>query len=95
MATPIISPFGSTEGPEWIRLNGDYDGDGIVDYMIIKATDGDGDGGWHARRTTSHHRPRGLVTKITNGFGAATDITYSPLTFSSVYRRDHSAPFTR
>lgn len=97
VATPIISSFGSTEGPEWMRLNGDYDGDGIVDYMIIKATDGDGDpdGGWHARRTTSHHRPRGLVTKITNGFGAATDITYSPLTFSSVYRRDHSAPFTK
>jgi RHS repeat-associated protein len=93
--TGLQSQYSSTSGPEWMRLSADYDGDGILDYLIIKATDGEGDadGGWHANRTTSHHQSRGMVTKITNGFGAETHITYSPLTFSSVYRRDYIGAF--
>ncbi|MFC4820211.1 toxin TcdB middle/N-terminal domain-containing protein, partial [Dokdonella ginsengisoli] len=93
--TGLQSQYSSTSGPEWMRLGADYDGDGILDYLIIKATDGEGDadGGWHANRTMSHHQSRGLVTTITNGFGAATRITYSPLTFSSVYRRDYIGSF--
>lgn len=74
---------------DWMRVAGDFDGDGIPDFMIVKRKEG---GRWFADRTKSHHQPRNLITTIANGFEAKTEITYVPMTYSSVYRRDYDAP---
>ncbi|MFC4821945.1 toxin TcdB middle/N-terminal domain-containing protein, partial [Dokdonella ginsengisoli] len=76
--------------PGWTQAMGDFDGDGAVDSLKLKLGDRD----WKLQRSKGHHKPRGVVTEITNGFGAKTTIDYAPLTFSSVYRRDYDAPLT-
>jgi RHS repeat-associated protein len=92
-STAISTGFIATAGNDWVRLPGDFDGDGKVDNLVVKPIDnGSADGGWSVRRSTGHHQPRGMVVGIVNGLGARTDITYSPLTFSSVYRRDYDGP---
>lgn len=87
--TPQTFQLNSASGTDWTRLTGDYDGDGVADLLVVQT-----DGGWWANRNTSHHAPRNMITSIQNGLGAITEITYAPLTFSSVYRRDYDGPFT-
>ncbi|MBO9661427.1 RHS repeat-associated core domain-containing protein [Dokdonella sp.] len=74
----------------WMQAMGDFDGDGSVDSLKADLNSR----AWKLQRSKAHHKPRGLVTEITNGFGAKTKIDYAPLTFSSVYRRDYDAPLT-
>ncbi|WP_257385551.1 RHS repeat-associated core domain-containing protein [Tahibacter caeni] len=89
----INTTFIATAGNDWLRLPGDFDGDGQVDNLVVKPiSNGSADGGWSVRRSVNHHQPRGTIVSIVNGLGARTEITYSPLTFSSVYRRDYDGP---
>jgi RHS repeat-associated protein len=84
-------------GPGYSRITGDFDGDGMPDILTVSATDGS----WTASRISSHDTPRNVITHISNGLagldalasGAVTKITYSPLTFSSVYQQDYNAPW--
>lgn len=92
-ASAISTNFVATSGNDWVRLPGDFDGDGQIDNLVVKPIDnGSADGGWSVRRSTSHHMPRASVVTIVNGLGARTEIDYSPMTFSSVYRRDYDGP---
>jgi RHS repeat-associated protein len=91
--TAVSSGFIANAGNDWIRMPGDFDGDGVVDNLVVKPIDnGSADGGWSVRRSVRHHQVRGAITTIVNGFGARTEIDYSPLTFSSVYRRNYDGP---
>ena|GEM_PF-4945251 len=96
-STAIVNTDYRREDSNWLHAFGDFDGDGVLDSFTAKIEDPNGnhadDRAWKLRRSKAHHQPRGLLTKITNGFGAVTDIEYAPLTFSSVYRRDYNAPF--
>ncbi|UXI70133.1 RHS repeat-associated core domain-containing protein [Tahibacter amnicola] len=87
----IRTQFVATAGNDWMRLPADFDGDGMVDNLVIKPVQDStsGDGGWQVYRSVNHHRPRGVVSTITNGLGAVTQLDYSPLTFRSVYSRDY------
>lgn len=76
-------------GSDWYRAPADYDGDGTADVFIVKQNGGR----WYFQRRGDHHAARGLLTQITNGFGAKTTIDYAPMTYSSVYSRDFDAPF--
>ncbi|MBL8298725.1 MAG: hypothetical protein JNN30_10305, partial [Rhodanobacteraceae bacterium] len=92
-AAAVNSGFLAAAGNDWQRLSGDFDGDGLADNLIVKpVSNGVADGGWSVRRAVSHHQARGAIVAITNGLGARTEITYSPLTFSSVYRRGYDGP---
>ena len=71
-----------------IHLKLDLDGDGQIDNLSVAANGND----WNAARSSLHHQARAVVWNITDGLGAVTDITYAPLTYSSVYRRDYNAP---
>ncbi|MDC8011242.1 RHS repeat-associated core domain-containing protein [Tahibacter soli] len=91
-SVPVDTGFVATSGNDWRRLPADFDGDGLIDNLLIKPFAGSsGDGGWQVYRSNSHHRARGVVGAITDGLGARTTIEYSPLTFASVYRRDYDA----
>lgn len=87
--TPVVTGFDAGGFTDWMRSGGDFDGDGIPEQMKIKP----GSGGWYVERTTGHHAPRNVIAAFTNGFGAATQVAYAPLTFASVYQRDYDAPW--
>lgn len=65
----------------------DVDADGNVDLMRIK-WDGDGSNPIGFSRPSAKNRyiPRDVITRITNGLGAETDISYAPLTNNALYR---------
>ncbi|MGH8077138.1 MAG: toxin TcdB middle/N-terminal domain-containing protein, partial [Lysobacter sp.] len=66
-------------------LFGDFDGDGNPDYMRVK---------WDTYSPVFYSRggpanrfiPRDVITRVTDGLGAQTDIVYAPLTNKDVYR---------
>lgn len=58
---------------------GDYDGDGTTDLFRIRDADR------HFVEAGAGHADR--VSRITNGLGAATSITYKPLTDAAVYTK--------
>ncbi|MGQ0798875.1 MAG: FG-GAP-like repeat-containing protein [Pseudomarimonas sp.] len=70
-------------------LFGDYDGDGVLEYIrinwgagqqaTVKTTVG---------RSSARNRPRDTLQTITNGLGAITQIKYLPQTNTEVHRRD-------
>lgn len=84
----VVSTDYERLGNDAMHAIGDFDGDGILDIFSAHA-----DGKVDVRRSNGHHKPRGVMTKITNGLGAITSIDYAPLTFAPVYRRDYDAPF--
>ena len=62
---------------------GDGNGDGNLDLYIGSSSD------WRSY-SIRPNRNEYTIAKITNGFGVATDITYTPMTSSSVYFRNDS-----
>ncbi|MFC4820070.1 RHS repeat-associated core domain-containing protein [Dokdonella ginsengisoli] len=90
-STAIVRTDYPKASPNQMSVIGDFDGDGSIDSFLADT----GGTKWNLRRSKAHHKPRGVVTTIENGFGAVTRIDYGPLTFSSLYRRDHDAPFFR
>ena len=73
---------------EKISLFGDYDGDGAIEHVRFDPSD-DQTGSIVSRAgTSSQFVPRDVITRITNGFGAQTDIAYAALTNKDLYRRD-------
>ena len=61
-------------------LTGDFNGDGLLDRAYY------GSGGWSIR-LAGGTRPQ-LLSRVTNGYGAATEFSYKLLTDDSVYTRD-------
>lgn len=73
---------------EKISLFGDYDGDGALEHVRFNPSD-DQTGSIVSRAgASSQFVPRDVITRITNGFSAQTDITYAALTNKDLYRRD-------
>lgn len=66
-------------------LFGDFDGDGVLDFMSIKIGD---NADMYVSRAGSRYTPRDTITRFTNGLGAQTDVVYAPLTNAALYRRD-------
>ena len=68
----------------------DIDGDGNAEYMRIK-WDNDSSSPVAFSRANPEHRfiPRDVLTRVTNGYGAQTDIAYAPLILKDVYRPDN------
>lgn len=61
----------------------DVDGDGNLDFLSLAPSLG-----LYVSRASTRFTPRDVITRITNGLGAQTDITYAPLTNKDLYRRD-------
>ncbi|MDC8014963.1 FG-GAP-like repeat-containing protein [Tahibacter soli] len=84
---------GATIGPlaSWTHLFADLDGDGVTDFARLEVA-GTGAASsflYTSRGGVGHrHRPREVMTQITNGYGAATVVDYQPLTNRDVYTRD-------
>ncbi len=63
----------------------DFDGDGSLDFMSLKLDD---NADLFVSRANARFTPRDVITQITNGLGAETQISYAPLTNKDAYRRD-------
>lgn len=63
----------------------DLDADGNLDYFALKIDDNPD---FYLSQPAMRGVPRDVVTRITNGYGAKTELRYSPLTNAEVYRRD-------
>jgi RHS repeat-associated protein len=68
-----------------VPMFSDFDGDGSLDFLAIKMDD---NADVFLSRANNRFAPRDVITRITNGFGAQTDIVYAPLTNAALYRRD-------
>jgi Salmonella virulence plasmid 65kDa B protein/Insecticide toxin TcdB middle/N-terminal region/FG-GAP-like repeat len=83
--TNIQSDFGAPVSQSYDTLSGDFNGDGKTDLLLL----------WHqyqiAFRTGGSSN--NSLKSITNGLGAATTITYAPLTSSGVYTKDTIATY--
>ncbi|MGN6225485.1 toxin TcdB middle/N-terminal domain-containing protein, partial [Pseudoxanthomonas sp.] len=64
----------------------DTDGDGNPDFQTLSFYGSTV--ALYFSRGTQLFRPRDVITRVTNGLGLETDITYAPLTNAAVYRRD-------
>ena len=92
VVTPFLSPDIGSSSKNLFSYLADMDGDGYPDQLMTDPT-GNGHfnhGGWQITRSTSHHKPRHLVTTIQSGLGAITQLTYGPLTYSSLYYREYN-----
>jgi RHS repeat-associated protein len=74
----------------------DFDADGALDLFRIKwATANGGDPGqrlYSSRAdSVSRFQPRDVMMRITNGFGAKTELVYKPLSLKSIYVRDSNS----
>jgi RHS repeat-associated protein len=74
----------------------DFDADGGLDMFRVKwGTDTGGSPGqrlYSARSdNVSRFQPRDVMMRITNGFGAKTELVYKPLSLKSVYLRDSNS----
>lgn len=88
----IVKPSGSVN--DWVSVIADFNGDGNSEYLTYRPGQGEeAYGDWHLHRSKNRYQPRNLLTRITNNYGAVTEISYAPMTFSSVYRRDYNAPY--
>src|SRR4029079_11122244 len=80
-------PTLSGSGPDlnqWV-VSGDFNGDGKTDVICLASTC-NGQLGLSTGPLTGD-----ILTKITTGLGATTQITYAPLTDAAVYARGASA----
>lgn len=81
---------------EYVRLFGDLDGDGNLDALYMgdeEAHDTRGEAILY--RSATRFKPAHRVERLTDGLGAIQLIKYSPMTYSSLYQRDFSAPYFR
>lgn len=69
----------------------DVDGDGNVDYMRINWDDSRSPVYFSRSSANKRFAPREVISRITNGMGAETDITYASMTNGSVYRADRGS----
>ncbi|PKM09593.1 MAG: hypothetical protein CVV17_00365, partial [Gammaproteobacteria bacterium HGW-Gammaproteobacteria-7] len=67
---------------------GDYDADGAVDSLRIEWKNSVSPMYVSRAGSGSRYQPRDVVTRISNGLGAITDLAYLPLSNAAVYRRD-------
>lgn len=65
---------------------GDYDGDGVPDFMALGMASSTVS--VYFSRALAPHSPRDVIAKVTNGLGAVTQLGYAPLTNAAVYRRE-------
>jgi RHS repeat-associated protein len=74
----------------------DFDADGALDSIRIKWATASG-GGPDQRIASirgdsiSRFQPRDVIMRITNGFGAKTELAYQPLSVKSIYLRDSNS----
>lgn len=71
----------------WTRLSGDFDGDGLGDLASVTA---DGTYGFTTYPLFSRSPLPDLLTKVTNGHGAVTQVVQAPLTRDEVYTKGTS-----
>ncbi|WP_202844157.1 toxin TcdB middle/N-terminal domain-containing protein [Luteimonas saliphila] len=64
----------------------DLDGDGNLDFQSFNVASSSL--GLTVARSNTRFKPRDVITQVTNGFGAITNIYYAPLTNNALYRRD-------
>ncbi|WP_448245172.1 FG-GAP-like repeat-containing protein [Pseudoxanthomonas mexicana] len=71
-----------------VPMFADFDGDGNLDFMSIRMAEHPD---VYLSRANQRFVPRDVITQITNGLGAVTEIRYSPMTLAAAYRRDAGA----
>ena len=69
-----------------ISFFADLDGDGNQDFLSMGM--GAGLAELYISRSNQRFSPRDVITRVVNGLGNETDISYAPMTFGDVYRRD-------
>ncbi|MHC9084873.1 toxin TcdB middle/N-terminal domain-containing protein [Luteimonas sp. RIT-PG2_3] len=81
----ICEGSGCDVGPK-VPMFADFDGDGQLDFLALRYQNNID---LFLSRSTASTRfmPRDVITGITNGLGARTEIAYAPLTNKDVYRR--------
>ncbi|HBU13150.1 MAG TPA: hypothetical protein DEB31_10680, partial [Clostridiales bacterium] len=79
---------GGTSDWEKVLVVGDFNGDGRTDILRI---DRGGRGMIGYSGGAAPGKPADMVTKITTGLGAVTNIDYAPITDSSVYKKSAGA----
>lgn len=77
---------------QWFNLIGDFDGDGAPDFLRVEQAPSSNLYASRAANGTRYH-PRDVITEFKNGYDAATDITYQPLTNEGVYQRGGEAGY--
>jgi RHS repeat-associated protein len=87
-ANAFLCQYQNCPADRFVPIFADFDGDGNVDFMSIKMDDNPD---LYVSRGDSRFAPRDVITRIVNGLGAQTDITYAPLTNKDLYRRDSGA----
>ncbi len=68
-----------------IPIFADFDGDGQLDFLSMDI--GSAYIGLYFSRSAQRFVPRDVIVRITNGFGAKTELAYAPMTNTAVYRR--------
>lgn len=66
----------------------DADADGSLDFMSLRLSNNPD---LFLSRAVDRFVPRDVIVKVTNGYGAETDIAYAPLTLKDFYRPDTGA----
>lgn len=75
---------------QWVNLIGEFDGDGAADFLRFNLVTTSNNLYTSRASSTSRYKPRDVITKITNGHGAQTMLTYQPLTNKGIYQRGES-----
>jgi len=70
---------------DWISIIGDFDGDGVPDYLGLSKTAVSNN--MYTSRVSTRYQPRDVITDFTNGLGAKTHVAFQPLTNIGVYQR--------
>lgn len=73
----------------------DFDADGGLDFLKIKWQTSSGDSTYRfyifRPDAVSRFQPRDVIMRVTNGFGAKTELAYQPLSLKSIYLRDSNS----
>jgi len=90
VASPLYANDIHPTDPSSFTFQLDFDGDGYADTLMINPNDSSLNKNWGTRRLNTHHQARNVISKVTSGLGAITNIDYAPLTFNSVYYREYN-----
>ncbi|SFN45774.1 RHS repeat-associated core domain-containing protein [Dokdonella immobilis] len=89
-AATAVPGGGLTSGStldQWVNLIGEFDGDGAADFIRFNVVTSSSNLYTSRAASTSRYKPRDVITTITNGHGAQTQLTYQPLTNKGIYQR--------
>lgn len=97
-SAPASAPAGLKYTSGWISLIGDFDGDGVADFLSFTKANSNNlytsrvAGGGTCTSATdlascSRYHAHDVITGFTNGYGATTTVAYQPLTNEGVYQR--------